>query len=241
MQPGKIVKWARRALVSGLGDGRWRHPGVRPTWVGSPSGGAYADLTVLGAQSVVYSFGIATEISFDRAIIEATGCQVYGFDPDPRCTRWLNEPGRWVPPGFHFSELALGATSGTFPFQVAGIEDMSGSLLRDFQGEGTVQVRCQTLRDIRGGFGHARVDLLKLDIEGAEYEVLEAWLAEYETLPVQQLWLEFHPDGRQWTEKASWEMVRRLSRLGLVPGYRNYFRCPNNCLLVNVRTAEWAS
>jgi FkbM family methyltransferase len=234
MNPRKMFKWVRRLAVSCFTDHGWKRAGIRPSWVGSPSGGAYVDLHWLGRQSVVYSFGIATEISFDRAIIAATGCQVFGFDPDPRCTRWLNEPGRWVPPEFHFSEIALGAASGSFSFHMTDIERMTGSLACDFNGE-TVPVKCMSLKDIMGSHGHEQVDYLKLDIEGAEYDVLNAWLSEYETLPVQQLWLEFHPDGNQWTERDSQHLVRRLAKIGMVPGYRNYLRCPNNCLLINGR------
>ncbi len=234
----KLIKWTRRLAISAVADPFWRRPGVRPTWLGSRSGGAYVDLGRLGPRSVVYSFGIATEISFDRAVIRAVGCPVYGFDPDPRCRRWLEAPGRWVPPQFHFSEVALGAASGTFPFHVTDLERMTGSLTYDFRGGETVSVRCQTLRDLMGALGHSCVDFLKLDIEGAEYDVLEAWLREYETLPVRQLWLEFHPDGRRWTEGASRRLLKRLAKIGLMPGYRNYFRCPNNCLMVNVRLPD---
>lgn len=235
MNPRKIFKWARRLAVSGVADHRWRCAGLKPAWLGSPSGGAYVDLRWLNHHSVVYSFGIATEISFDRAIIEATGCQVFGFDPDPRCTRWLNETGRWVPPEFHFSEVALGASRGTFSFHVTDIEKMTGSLAYDFEEGGTVPVQCLTLKDIMASHKHAQVDYLKLDVEGAEYDVLNAWLSEYETLPVVQLWLEFHPGLHQKTEKDSRQLVRRLAQAGLIPAYRNYWRCPNNYLLINER------
>lgn len=234
----KIGKWSRRLALALVEDRRWRHPGIHPVWLGSPSGGAYVDLRMLQERSVVYSFGIATEISFDRAIIQATGCQVFGFDPDPRCTRWLNEPGRWVPPRFHFSEIALGTASGTFPFHMTDIEKMTGSLSREFKDGCDVPVKCLTLRDIMAANAHETVDYLKLDIEGAEYDVLEAWLSEYETLPVRQLWLEFHPDGKRWKEESSKELARRLSVIGMEPGYRNYFRCPNNCLLINTRAIQ---
>jgi FkbM family methyltransferase len=235
----KTGKWARRAAISLFADRYWRHPGVTPVWVGSLSGGAYADLRFLNDRSVVYSFGIATEISFDRAIIQETGCQVFGFDPDPRCSRWLNQPERWVPPGFHFSELALSAVSGTFPFHMTDIELMSGSLTREYQNGFTAKVNCMTLRDIMSDKGHDLVDYLKLDIQGAEYDVLEAWRTDYQTLPVKQLWLEFFPDGKKWTEKDSTAWVRRLAALGMEPGYRNYFRYPQNYLLINTRLAEW--
>jgi len=191
------------------------------------------DLAKLNSSSVIYSFGIATEISFDRAIIEKTGGQVWGYDPDPRCAQWLHAPERWVPPGFHFTEAALGAKSGRFVFHTTDMERMTGSLSHDVGAGEDIQVQCMTLGDIMKSNGHEVVDYLKMDIEGAEYEVLKAWLAEYEMLPVRQMWVEFHPGGAKLSEKDSAGLVRDLAKIGMTPGFRNYFRCPNNYLLVN--------
>lgn len=233
MNMNKLLKWARRACKSVLGDHHWRDARVDVSWVGSPSGGGYVDLKRLNASSVIYSFGIATEISFDRGIIEKTGAQVWGFDPDPRCAQWLNAPERWVPPGFHFSEVALGARTGCFTFHTTDLERMTGSLTRKVGSGASIQVQCRTLDEIMKSNDHAVVDYLKMDIEGAEYDVLNAWLGEYETLPVRQLWVEFHPDGIHMSEKDSEALVRKLEKIGMVPSCRNYFRCPNNYLLTN--------
>ena len=235
MNVKKLAKWGRRAAISLCTDWKWRRHGLSPVWLGSPSGGAYVDVRRLGPDSVVYSFGIATEISFDRAIIEATGCQVWGFDPDPRSTQWLHAPERHVPEQFHFSELALATESREYVFHTTDIERMSGSLSRGYDAGEDIRVQGKTLKDIMASFHHERVDCLKLDIEGAEYEVLESWLREYDVLPVGQLWLEFHPAGQNLTEADSFALARRLEKIGMVPGWRNYFRCPNNLLLVNER------
>ena len=235
MNLNKLMKWVRRGCLSAFGDHRWRDGRLHVSWVGSPSGGVYVDLTRLKPGGVVYSFGIATEISFDREIIEKTGGQVWGYDPDPRCARWLRAPERWVPPGFHFTEAALGAASGRFEFHTTDIERMTGSLSHDVGHGEDIQVQCLTLSDIMKSNGHAVVDYLKMDIEGTEYEVLNAWLGGYETLPVRQMWVEFHPDGVRWRERDSMRLVRRLAEIGMAPGHRNYFRCPNNYLLVNTR------
>ena len=229
----KLIKWGRRAIVSGCTDWKWKKSGLNPAWLGSPSGGAYVAVKLLNPDSVVYSFGIATEISFDRAIIEATGCQVWGFDPDPRSTQWLHAPERYVPQNFHFSELALAPKSQEYVFHTTDIECMSGSLSRGYDDEQVIRVQGKSLKDIMSANSHERVDYLKMDIEGAEYDVLNAWLDEYDVLPVKQLWLEFHPGGQNKTERDSFALVRKLRKIGMVPGWRNYFRTPNNLLLIN--------
>lgn len=233
MNAKKLLKWGRRALVAGCTDWKWKKAGLNPVWLGSPSGGAYVAVKLLNAESVVYSFGIATEISFDRAIIEATGCHVWGFDPDPRSAQWLRAPERHVPEKFHFSELALAMHTQEYAFHTTDIERMSGSLARGYDDEQVIHVQGKNLKDIMAANNHTRVDYLKMDIEGAEYDVLNAWLDEYDVLPVKQLWLEFHPGGQNKTERDSMELVRKLAKIGMVPGWRNYFRTPNNLLLVN--------
>jgi FkbM family methyltransferase len=228
----KIVKWTRRGLVSAWCDHRWRSRDCRVTWLGSPSGGAYADLSCLGKTSVVYSFGIACEISFDRAIIQRTGCHVHGFDPDPRSEAWLARPEVLVPPTFHFSRIAIDAVSGSRTFFMTDMERMMGGFQMESWSESIV-AECLSLADIMKRFGHEWVDYVKLDVEGAEYEVLPSWVSAYERLPVGQLWIEFHPNGKSTTEQTSMNIVKSLGKIGMMPAYRNYFRQPNNYLLMN--------
>ena len=233
-----MMKWGRRALISLSTDWKWRKRGLSPAWLGSPSGGAYVSLKHLTPESIVYSFGIATEISFDRAIIDTTGCNVWGFDPDPRSTNWLHDPERHVPSKFHFEELALAPKTQEYVFHTTDIERMSGSLSQHYDDDQDIRVQGKTLKDIMEKHHHARVDYLKMDIEGAEYDVLKTWLTEYDILPVGQLWLEFHPGGLNLTERDSFALVEQLKKIGMVPGWRNYFHCPNNLLLVNEKWTE---
>jgi hypothetical protein len=57
--------------------------------------------------------------------------------------------------------------------------------------------------------GHTRIDLLKLDVEGAEYDVLDAMLAD--DLEVRILCVEFHKDPS--IDPMS-SMTRRLAAAG---------------------------
>jgi FkbM family methyltransferase len=232
MKINKIAKWIRRGIVSIVHDAEWRNKDCRVEWIGSPSGGAYVDLSLLNSDSIVYSFGIATEISFDRAIIKKTGCKVIGFDPDPRSEAWLNEPDRWVPPEFQFQRIALDSVSGKRAFYMTDIERMTGG----FQGGASaaqIEAECLTLADIMKLHSHTWIDYLKLDVESAEYDIIQAWLEQYEQLPVGQIWIEFHPGNRRDKEPESIRLAKELERLGMVAGYRNYFRHPNNYLLIN--------
>src|SRR5258708_325938 len=42
----------------------------------------------LSPESVVYSFGVGQDISFDRELIGCFGVRVHAFDPTPRSIAW---------------------------------------------------------------------------------------------------------------------------------------------------------
>ena len=57
--------------------------------LGSDYGGWSVATTGLGPESVVYSFGVGEDISFDIALIKAFGMRVNAFDPTPRSAIYL--------------------------------------------------------------------------------------------------------------------------------------------------------
>jgi hypothetical protein len=67
--------------------------------------------------------------------------------------------------------------------------------------------------------GHTFIDILKLDIEGSEFEVLDSIFKEYKgrPLPFGQLQLEVHAhvDGKTFSEFLHW--WERLEEAGLRP------------------------
>ncbi len=75
-----------------------------------------------------------------------------------------------------------------------------------------IEVPAYSLATITEKLGHDRIDLLKMDIEGAEYEVLEG-LLDSPVLPTQLL-VEFHhrfvADGLQRT----YDVIDRLRKAG---------------------------
>jgi hypothetical protein len=53
-----------------------------------------------------------------------------------------------------------------------------------------IEVEMKSLKDIMDMLGHSQIDVLKIDIEGAEYEVLESIMAS--DIMIKQLLVEFH-------------------------------------------------
>lgn len=142
---------------------------------------------------LIYSFGVGEDISWDLAMIERFGVTIHAFDPTPRSIQWVKR--QRLPDSFVFHGYGIAAYDGTARFYPPENPEWVSHTLLDRKATGTqavdVQVRC--LKTIMLDLGHERVDLIKMDIEGAEYMVVEDML---NTLPpaggALQMLIEFH-------------------------------------------------
>lgn len=117
---------------------------------------------------VVYSFGISNEWSFDDAIEQVYGCEIYAFDPSMKGAEEKYDRSQHI----HFYKIGLGDQNMTSP---------KGWKL-------------QTLGTIRKMLGHEKrvIDYLKIDIEEAEWNVLAEMIETREFDLVKQIGLEIH-------------------------------------------------
>ncbi len=161
---------------------------VPSVFLGTSYGGYAVLPQELSRDSVVYSFGLGEDISFDLALIERVGCTVHAFDPTPRSLAWLGAQA--LPPELEVHAYGLADVDGVVSFAPpADPAHVSHSVLaRD--GVSRVELPVRRLATIRRELGHDRIDLLKMDIEGAEYGVIEDMLTA--GLLPRQLLLEFH-------------------------------------------------
>ncbi|THG93611.1 hypothetical protein EW026_g7672 [Hermanssonia centrifuga] len=105
----------------------------------------------------IYSFGVNGESSFEAALLSAAPhCQVYGYDFS------VNRFG----PEVH-DDLALSARSHFFPYAL-GSEDSPYADPPTF-----------TLQSLMRQNGHSFIDVLKIDIEGAEFDALSAFIDSF--------------------------------------------------------------
>ncbi|MEI6654325.1 MAG: FkbM family methyltransferase [Verrucomicrobiota bacterium] len=137
---------------------------------------------------IVYSFGLAENIAFDLNLIRDFGAVVHGFDPTPESVAWIRS--QHLPSNFHHHPVAIAAHDGTLEFSLPepGTGMCASAHLK--ARAGTVVVPCRKISTIMEELGHNHIDLLKMDIEGAEYEVLDEILRH--ELPVRQILVEFH-------------------------------------------------
>lgn len=158
-------------------------------------GGAYGGWTLcpdgLSPRSLMYSFGVGEDASFDLQAISRYGLQVYAFDPTPRSIEWVRRQD-W-PAEFNFYPIGVAARNGTITFRPPENPDHVSHTILERPGtdDPAIQVEMKRLGTIADMLGHEHIDILKMDIEGAEYEVVQD-IAQTAGLDFGQILIEFH-------------------------------------------------
>lgn len=157
---------------------------------GTTYGGAAIWPGALNARSVVYSLGVGEDLSFDLSLIATHGVVVHAFDPTPRSIDWVARQD--LPPRFHFHPWAVADRDGVLELHPPSDPGHVSHRAVPTTGGGgdPVEARCRRVTSIAAELGHGRIDLLKVDIEGFEYNVLDDLLGSGPE--VDQIVVEFH-------------------------------------------------
>ena len=157
---------------------------------GSDYGGWEIYPELLNRDSVVYSFGVGEDITFDLELINKYGLTVQAFDPTPRSIVWVKS--QKLPNTFHMHEYGVGGSDGLVPFfpPVNPNHVSHSAINQENQAVDSINVKVRCLSSILSDLDHKGIDVLKLDIEGSEYEVISD-LVSKDIRPAQIL-VEFH-------------------------------------------------
>ena len=167
----------------------------------------------LSEGSVVYSLGVGEDISFDLDLIQRFGVTVHAFDPTPRSVTFIR--AQVLADQFVFHPYGVAAQDGVRRFTPPkNARYVSHTLLQRESSRGAIEVPVQRLSTIMRTLGHTRIQLLKMDIEGAEYQVLNDLLDS--ELEVEQLLVEFH---HRWPEVGIARTQQTIHQLN-ASGYR---------------------
>jgi FkbM family methyltransferase len=182
-------------------------------WYGNTYGGFYLCPELLDENSIIYSFGIGEDISFDNAIIKNHNSNVFGFDPTPKSINWVKS--QKVNDKFHFYEFGISDKSGFVEFYLPkNPEHVSGSIItqKNIDIMKKVNVEMKSLGDIMNELGHKHIDVLKMDIEGSEYDVIEDILDS--KILITQILIEFHDRFFENGNYKSKEVIKKMNRRG---------------------------
>jgi FkbM family methyltransferase len=161
----------------------------------------------LTPKSIIYSAGVGDNIAWDLAMIDRFGVTVHAFDPTPMCIKWIDDQS--LPPRFRFQPVGLAARDGLAQFRVPR---RGFNFTPDTGGGVTITAPVRRLSTLMRELGHDHLDVLKLDIEGSEYDVLADLLGE--PIPVRQLLVEFHHNFPTIPFARTEATVRALSAAG---------------------------
>ena len=170
----------------------WLHPDVRIDTCSSD--GLQFCQSFLDQNSVVYSLGVGDSIAFDLQIIKNCGSTVHAFDPTPFSVEWIGRQA--LPRQFVFHKWAIAGSDGVIRMtrrvsRKGRKSKVMWTAILDNPGDSEIiEVPCFTLQTIMEKLNHERLDLVKMDVEGAEYEIIESLL----NMPNRpsQLLVEFH-------------------------------------------------
>ena len=176
---------------------------------------------LLDPSSLVYSFGVCEDISFDLALIERCGVTVHAFDPTPRSLDWV--AAQETPTAFHLHPLGVADFDGAARFERPADErHVSLRLTVDRVSGDALELPVARLQSILDRVGHPVPALLKMDVEGAEYAVLDDLVRS--GLRPRQLLVEFHHHLPGFEVSDTRGAVERLRGAG----YRVFSVSPNN-------------
>jgi FkbM family methyltransferase len=162
---------------------------------------------------VAYCAGVGKAMTFEVELAKMTRQPVLVFDPSPTGVQTAAKTEKH---NFEFFPVGLAANPGILQFSVPA-DPEEGSYSMSQGNLETVSLECYDLPTIMSRNGDTRIDLLKMDIEGFEFDIVNQILDQ--TIPVRQLCVEFH----RWLRPgATLKTMARLYRAGYRIIYKQY-------------------
>lgn len=160
----------------------------------------------IGRDSLVLDLG-ANFGRFSHQIADRYGCRCLALEPSPEVFPHLRDSER-----VRKYQIAVCGTSGAVPFHVSE-QDLASTILPLPGAVRTVEVPAVKLEDFIREHGRDRIALVKMDIEGAEVEVMDS-CSDALLASIEQLSIEFHDFCGLVSGANVRRIVDRLEKLG---------------------------
>jgi FkbM family methyltransferase len=231
----RLIKWTEPTLGLPVQSD---FPVVR---LGSAYGGWILPETGLNADSICYLVGAGEDISFDLDLAYRLRCVVHIIDPTPRSVHHVEEVLKRIKGGLRAT--CLTCPDGNYPFYTPELVDyirlhavgiwnedaslkfykpqnpafVSHSAVNLQKSTDFIELPAVRLRTLMNQLGHSYIDLLKLDIEGAEYTVLESILND--PIRVGILCIEFDESASHHFDRHYMDRIRSILRKLMSSGF----------------------
>ena len=134
----------------------------------------------LNNKTIIYSFGIGENLSFEKTISRLYGCKVYCFDPTSLAVNFMKQEG-YDKEKIFFEACGIWKSDGKIKFYNQNINDQKntgGSITNLFEVNSYTLLDCNKLSTLMKKNNHTNIDVIKLDIEGACIDVMNDFLKD---------------------------------------------------------------
>lgn len=157
--------------------------------------GVYTVMDSIPSNACIVSAGLGTNTNFEEdAIKKYRDANVYAFDPTPKSIEYVKKAGSLQKEErFHFFPYGISKTDGREIFYLPADDTaVSCSTIKNmYSSKKNIEVEMRSFKSILELIQVKRIDILKLDIEGTEFVIIEDILNS--GIEIKQICLEIHP------------------------------------------------
>lgn len=188
---------------------RLRRPRERLKRFGTAYGGWVLPVGRLTPCGVCYAIGVGEDASLEDELLRKTDCLVWSFDPTPQSIAHVQKQA-FDPARFRFVPVGVWDSIETVRFfQHRNTAYETHSPVNLWETTSYFDAPCSTVAALMRNFKHDALVLLKVDVEGGEWRVLQNILEDAPDVRI--LCVIFCQPAPFWRVAA---MVRRLARNG---------------------------
>lgn len=191
------------------------------TWFGNPNyGGWKIPISEIGIKVGVVDAGVGEDLSFSEDLIRRYQANVVALDPTPKAAKFVKEKNN---SSIDFLNHGLSSENGKAKFYMPTNENhVSGSLTSDDHLKGgEIEVELTNLSTAIQRLSTFDTLIVKMDIEGAEFDLLDSEDFKKCAMVIDILCIEFHHRWPQFGVQRLRKTVDKLKSLGFVCVWRH--------------------
>ena len=182
---------------------------------------------ILNSKSIIYSFGIGENLGFEKKIADTFKCSVYCFDPTSLAKNFM-EKEKYNKTSIIFQPYGIWNVDGKIKFfyqDENNLNNSGGSITNLFETNKYDLLECFKLSTLMKKNNHNKVDVVKLDIEGASIEVIHDFMNE--NINLNQIVVEFEYSETDEIDESEFEIwSKKLKEIISLMKTKNY-KCYN--------------
>lgn len=183
-----------------------------------PNNYLYVFFDIFDNFSTVIDVGCGYEAELSVYLISRYGLKAFGVDPTRKHRKLLHHLEQQLQGKFKHIRLAITSSEGEITFHETQ-DNKSGSILTDHKNIisdriMSYKVKTTTISGLLNYLGLKTVDFLKLDLEGAEYDLLHD-VSEDDLKAFRQIYIEFHHHSiKRYSSKDTNMIVSSICKKG---------------------------